>query len=196
MKNPVLPILAALLLAGCASMSAPRYYTLAAPPGAPAPAATPRWIDVLPVSVPVQLDTPQLVVRQGDTSLVLLEGQQWASPLDAEIRGALVASLAARGIRDVHALPVPADAPLHRLKLDLQAFETMPGRAVRWEAVWSLRGLGGGKSSLTCTFAAQEAVGTDYAGMVAGHQLLLRRLAAQVAAALESGAAPGCPAAG
>lgn len=196
MIKKLIPALAAVLLAGCASTAAPRYYTLSAPASAP-PAATTRWIDVLAVSVPAQVDTPQLVMRQGDASLALLERQQWASPLDSEIRGALVAALAAQGIRDVHALPPPSDVPLYRLKLDLQVFETMPGRAVRWEGAWSLRGAGGSaKSGPTCAFAAQEPVGSEPADMVAGHQRLLRRLASQVAAALAAGAAPACPAAG
>lgn len=189
----LLSLLAVTLLAGCASVTAPSYYTLSAPASAP-PAATARWIDVLAVSVPAQVDMPQLVVRQGDASLALLERQQWASPLDAEIRGALVAALAAQGIRDTHALPPPAEVPLYRLKLDLQVFETMPGRAVRWEGAWSLRGAGGGaKGGPTCAFAAQEPVGAEPAEMVAGHQRVLRRLAAQVAAALSAGTVPACP---
>nr|WP_301334362.1 PqiC family protein [Solimonas sp. SE-A11] len=162
-------------------------------PSAAAPVAPTRWIDVQAVTVPLQLDTPQLVVRQGDASLALLERQQWASPLDAEIRGALVTALGAQGVRDIHALPPPADTPLHRLKLELQAFETMPGRAVRWEGVWSLRGTGGAKASLTCAFSAQEPVGTQTAEMVAGHQRLLSRLAGQIAAAMAQAAAPACP---
>lgn len=192
MKYALTSALLALLLSACASAPAPRYFTLSAPSAA-APAAPARWIDVQSVSVPLQLDTPQLVVRQGDASLALLERQQWASPLDAEIRGALVAALAAQGIRDIHALPPPADTPLHRLKLELQAFETMPGRAVRWEGVWSLRGSGGAKPSLTCAFSAQEPVGAQTEEMVAGHQRLLRRLAGQIAAVLAPGAAPACP---
>ncbi|AXQ29583.1 membrane integrity-associated transporter subunit PqiC [Solimonas sp. K1W22B-7] len=192
MKNCVL-LLSVLLLAACASAAPLRYYTLAAPQAAAAVPAS-RWIDVLPVSVPAQVDTPLLVVRQGDERLVLLEQQQWAAPLDTEIRGALVAALAVQGIRDVHALPAPADATPQRFKLDVQAFETVPGRAVRWEAVWSLRGGAGGKAAaLTCAFAGQEPVGGEAAELVAGHQRLLRRLAAQVAAALAPGAAPGCP---
>jgi uncharacterized lipoprotein YmbA len=192
--KPVLPLtLLVLLLSACASAPAPRYFTLSAPPAA-SPAAPPRWIDVQAVSVPLQVDTPQLVVRQGDASLALLERQQWASPLDAEIRGALVTALAAQGIRDIHALPPPPETPLHRLKLELQAFETVPGRGVRWEGVWSLRGTGGAKAGLTCAFAVQEAAGADTAELVAGHQRLLRRLAGQIAAALASGAGPACPA--
>ena len=193
MKHALPLTLLALWLCGCAAVSAPAYFTLSAPPSA-APAGAARWIDVQAVSVPLQVDTPQLVVRQGDASLALLERQQWASPLDAEVRGALVAALAAQGLRDIHALPPPPDTPLYRLKLELQAFETMPGRAVRWEGVWSLRGSGGAKAALTCAFAAQEAVGTDTAGLVAGHQRLLRRLAGQIAMALSPGAAPACPA--
>lgn len=189
----------ALLCLGACAAAPLQYYTLTSPVASPAAApAPPRWIDVLPVGVPAQVDAPQLVLRQGNGQLAVLERQQWAAPLAAEIRGALIAELARQaGVRDVHGLPPPADVPLHRLKLDVQTFETMPGRGVRWEAVWSLRGVSGSKLALTCVFVAGEAVGQEPLALVEGHQRILRRLAGQIAAALAQAAAgtPGtCPA--
>jgi len=192
MKRHVLLSLPLLCLAACAS-APPRYYTLAAPRAAAA-ASAPRWVDVMPVGVPAQVDVPQLVVRRGAGELSLLERQQWAAPLPEEIRSALVGELASQaGLRDIHGLPAPAAVPLYRLKLDLQAFETLPGQAVRWEAVWSLRGIAGSTLALTCVFAAEEAVAGDYAAVVGGHQRLLQRLARQIAGALDT-AVNSCPA--
>lgn len=195
MKRPIFFSLPLLCLAACASVP-PRYYTLASAAASPAISATAaRWIDVMPVGVPPQVDVPQLVVRRSAGELALLEQQQWAAPLSEEIRAALVGELARQaGLRDVHGLPPPAGVPLNRLKLDLQAFETLPGQRVRWEAVWSLRGTVGSTLALTCVFAAEEPVTGDYAAAVGGHQRLLQRLARQIASALET-MPSACPAA-
>jgi len=193
MKRHVLLSLPLICLVACAS-APPRYYTLAAPRPPVVAAGAPRWVDVMPVGVPAQVDVPQLVVRRSAGELSLLERQQWAAPLREEIRTALVGELASQaGLRDVHGLPAPAAVPLYRLKLDLQAFETLPGQVVRWEAVWSLRGIAGSTLALTCVFAAEEPAAGDYAAAVGGHQRLLQRLARQIAGALET-AVNSCPA--
>ncbi|HSW12997.1 MAG TPA: PqiC family protein [Solimonas sp.] len=194
MKLRMPSLLFLLSLAACAAAPV-QLYTLASPATAVAPAAAPRWLDVMPVGVPAAVDVPQLVVRHGTGELALLERQQWAAPLSAEIRSALVAELARQaGVRDVHGLPAPADVPLSRLRLDVQAFETVPGRHVRWEAVWSLRGVGAPTPALTCVFSAEEPAAAGHAAAVEAHQRVLRRLAGQLASALKApGACPATP---
>ena len=187
--------LVALLLSACAGQPM-KYYTLLAPPAAAAGTAEAIWVDLMPVSVPVQVDAPQLVVRQGSGQLALLEREQWAGPLDAEIRDALAAELAQRaGVRDAHTLAAPRGAALYRLKLDVQRFDSIPGRAVHWEAAWSLNGTGEQGLSLACGFRRTEPVGAGYPAMIEGHQRVIAKLAAQIAAVLDAvkgGAAPGC----
>lgn len=186
---------AGLAVVACAAQPM-KYYTLLAPPAAAPDIAEAIWVDLMPVSVPVQVDAPQLVVRQGNGQLALLERQQWVGPLDAEIRDALSAELAQRaGLRDAHTLAAPKGQALYRLKLDVQRFDSIPGRAVHWEAAWSLNGTGEQALSLACGFRLTEPVGAGYPAMVEGHQRVIARLAAQIAAVLEavkSGAAPDC----
>ena len=81
----------ALALAGCASAPL-HYYTLVAPPGAAGATAAPAPypFELLPVSVPAQVDVPQLVVREGGQGMLPLQDQRWIAPLGDEIRGALV----------------------------------------------------------------------------------------------------------
>lgn len=196
MKRRLLLIpFAALAVAACAGQPM-KYYTLLAPPAGAPDVAEAIWVDLMPVSVPVQVDAPQLVVRHGSGQLALLERQQWAGPLDAEIRDALAAELAQRaGLRDAHTLAAPKGQALYRLKLDVQRFDSMPGRAVHWEAAWSLNGTGEQALSLACGFRLTEPVGAGYPAMVEGHQRVVAKLAAQIAAVLDavkSGAVPGC----
>jgi uncharacterized lipoprotein YmbA len=185
-RRPLLIPFVALALVACAAQPM-RYYTLVAPPSpTPTPAAA-IWVDLMPVSVPAQVDAPQLVVRQGSGQLALLERDQWAAPLDAEIRDALAAELSRRaGVRDAHTLAAPKGQALYRLKLDVQRFDSIPGRAVHWDTAWSLNGAGEQTLSLACSFSATETVESGYPAMVEGHQRIVAKLAVQIAAVLDA----------
>src|SRR3546814_9855843 len=91
------PLLSALALsaalAGCAMSPPARYYTLQ-----PAPQAAPTGgqrveyqIEVTPVSVPLQADQPQIMLRkhEGDGALTPLYSHRWSAPLSDEIGTAL-----------------------------------------------------------------------------------------------------------
>lgn len=191
----------ALGLTGCASAPL-HYYTLVAPAGAVAPAAAtpaPYPFELLPVSVPAQVDAPQLVVREGGQGMLPLNDQRWIAPLGDEIRGALAADLArALGVADMSGLPGNG-RPRLRIKLDLRRFESVPGSHALIDAAWSLRLVGGsgGQDALTCSSRISEPVAAGYDALVAGHQQALAALAARIAAtarAYEAGGQPACPA--
>src|SRR5436309_2906138 len=80
-------VVAPALLAGCASVQAPRYHTLMPSPAATvrplAPAGSMAW-EVLPVAVPAGVDQPQWVVTTVDGSLAVLEQERWIAPLGEE----------------------------------------------------------------------------------------------------------------
>jgi uncharacterized lipoprotein YmbA len=96
------------------------------------------YVDVLPVHVPAQVDHAQWVVRQSDETLLMLEQDRWAAPLPDEVRGAVIERLAARwSALDVRAVGLPA-AAVWRVRIDVQRFESIPGREARLEAAWSL----------------------------------------------------------
>ena len=72
---------------------------------------SPFVVDVLPVSVPPQVDQPQWLVRAPDDSLQMLEQERWAAPLRDEIRSAVAERLIARwGAVDLRSLAQPAGA--------------------------------------------------------------------------------------
>lgn len=194
---------AMLALAACASAPL-HYYTLIAPADAPAGGAVPEAaapslpFQLLPVSVPPQVDQPQLVVREGGQGVALLGSERWIAPLGDEVRGALSADLArALHSQDLGDLTA-SDAPLLRIKLDVRRFDSQPGSYALIEAVWSVRLLHGAQpGALACTSRISIPVGPGYPALVQGHQRAIAQLAEQIAAAgrlLGHGEAPACPA--
>jgi uncharacterized lipoprotein YmbA len=203
-----------LALAACASAPL-HYYTLIAPADesagvlmAPADepagaamsntAAASLPFELLPVSVPTQVDQPQLVVREGGQGVGLLGSERWIAPLGDEVRGALSADLA----RELHSQDVSDlpgnDRPLLRIKLDLRRFDSQPGSYALIEGVWSVRLLHGDHpGALACTSRVSVPVGPGYPALVQGHQQAIAQLASRIAAAarlLGNGQAPACPA--
>lgn len=194
----LLPGLAALGLAACASAPV-HYYTLLGPaPVADTAPPAPFQFELMPVGVPAQVDQPQLVIRQGGEGMAPLGGERWIAPLAEEVRGALSADLAqALHTQDVTGLP-GGGAPRLRIKVDLRRFDSAPGDYALIDAAWSMRALQG-DITLACTSQLREPVGAGTAALVQGHQRALARLAAQmaeVAGAVAAGRTPACPTAG
>lgn len=185
------------LLAGCASDPV-NYYTLT-PAGRPdVPATAPAGgalVEVLPVSVPPQIDLPQLVVRTGTGQVRSLDGDRWVGPLPDEFRGALAHSLSARmGVPAVQGLRPDAATPVWRVQVHIQRFETVSGEAVELDAVWRARLAPGGQATPVCHSQLREPVGPGVPAAVEGHQRNVARLAAEIAAALQAGGgAARCP---
>lgn len=134
-------------LAACGSTTTVRYHTLLAPATMDAPVAgasgaarsAPFLIEVLPVGIPAQLDQPQLVVRNGDSDLLLPETERWAAPLADEFREALSAELSRRlGTQDVAGLARPSGMPLLRIKVQVRRFDAWLGQRIQLEADWSI----------------------------------------------------------
>ena len=194
--------LGALALASCASAPV-RYYTLVAPPATTAaPTATKLAFELLPVSIPAQVDRPQLVVRSGEQDMQLLNGERWIAPLADEVHAALAADLAqALPGRDVGTVPA-AGTPRLRIKLDVQRFDSQPGQDVLLAGTWSVRKLDATRGANTapvvvCTDSVREAVDAGYPALVAGHQRALAQVAAHIARAARAvadGQPASCPA--
>lgn len=190
-------LLAVLLLAACSSTPT-RYYTLQGPM-APVEVATPPAyaIEVLPISVPAQVDTQPLVLRAGGGRLAIEDTHEWAAPLPDEIRQALSQDLTQTlGAEDVYGLSHADTVPVYRIKLVVTRFDSTYGRAVEIQARWSVRALTNRKEApLTCSSREVRAVAPGYDALVQGHQRALAALAGQVAAGVRSMSAgvPRCP---
>jgi uncharacterized lipoprotein YmbA len=196
----VMAALAAATLAACASAPV-HYYTLVPAPDsgqAASPASANFQFELMPVGVPAQDDVPQLVVRQGAQAVALLNGERWAAPLADEVRGALAVELARHtGAQDISGTAPTQGKPVLRIKVDLRRFDSSPGNYALIDATWTIRELGS-QAVLTCSSRINESAGQGYAGLVAGHQQALARLAGQIASvapAMAAGSVPSaCPA--
>ena len=195
----------ALTLAGCAS--APLHYYTLVPPAtdptsdvaSPSPGMASLPFELLPVTVPAQVDQPQLVVRSGSQGVALLNGERWIAPLGDELRSALSTDLARQlHSQDVSALPAN-DKPRLRIKLDVRRFDSLPGSYALIDGSWSVRVVHGANDqggALSCNSRVSETVGAGYDALVQGHQRAIARLAAQIAVAAQSlgnGQTPACP---
>ena len=194
-------LLAPLALAACSSAPT-RYYTLI-PSGAPAtqaPMATSAFqFEMLPVRMPVQVDQPQLVVRQDQGSLAVLENSRWGAPLADEFHDALVGQLEQQlGARDLAGLPKQAGKPLLSLRTDVRRFDSMPGQYALVDVVWSLslRNEGAARRSLTCSTVLREPAGVGLESLVLAHQQAIGQLANTIAGTAKAwapGGSVGCP---
>lgn len=196
-------LLAALALAACSSPPA-RFYTLspadAAAPLRTAPANPAFLIEVPSVGVPEQVAKSQLVVQKNAAQVDVLEQERWASPPADEIRRALSDDLAAQlGTIDVANSAYPAGVPVYRISMNVQRFESWPGKRAAVDAVWSVRSLAT-QAVMTCRTSVAEPVADGYDALVAGHRRALDVIATQAAAGVRAMAArrgaPTAPAAG
>ncbi len=126
LRLKLLALAATLGISACTSTQT-HYYTLIAPMGTATTAAAspmPFQFEMLPVLMPVQVDQPPLVVRQGNGSLAT---ERWGSPLGDEFHDALTPQLEHRfGSRDMAGLPKNGEQPVLSVRTDVRRFESMP----------------------------------------------------------------------
>lgn len=199
MRVAGLAVASSLMMAGCAVDKAPeRFYTLLpAQRSAAAAVPAPIYIDMLPVAVPAQVDRPQWVIRQADDTLRVLEQERWAGPLPDELRGAIVERLSRQwGAVDVRAVAPPA-APVWRVRVDVQGFDSVPGREARIEGTWSISsGQARSMPALVCRSVLREPVdGSGMPALADAHRRAVIRLADEIGQrlrAMQAGAATSC----
>ncbi|TWI55619.1 hypothetical protein IQ22_01545 [Pseudomonas duriflava] len=177
------------LLGVAACSSAPtRYYTLISPMTPVSTAVSnekaPFQLEVLPVRMPVQVDQPQLVVRQSNGSLAILETERWTAPLADEFHDALASQLEqSLGVRDLAGLPKNAGLPIVSLRTDVRRFDSAPNSYALIDVVWSLglRGEGTTRRHLTCSSVVRQPSGEGFENLVLAHQQAVNQLAETIA---------------
>ncbi|WP_437888427.1 PqiC family protein [Phytobacter sp. V91] len=171
-----------LLLAGCSSPQV-RYHTLVNPE--PVTSSVPPAdfvIELLPVGVPAQLDSQQIVIRQSDSRVVVLENDRWLSPLGDELQTALSTGITQRlNTIDVAGLARDNNKPVVRIVLQIRRFDSWPGKAVSLDADWSLSSQSAQKRiRLVCkTHLSQPLAGEDVQ-LFSAWQRLVDKLASQI----------------
>ncbi|WP_028621066.1 PqiC family protein [Pseudomonas sp. Ant30-3] len=169
-------VTACLLLAACRSDPI-QFHTLT--PAQPMAArGNAGEIQIEGLSVPPQVDRPQIVIRQGNSSLAILETEWWAASLVDELRSALVDQLGSGAQRKVS------------VRLDVQRFDSIPGQYGLIDVKWRLRN--GDGELLTCRSTLQTPSGPSVDELVVAQQTNVKRLAALINRAA-GGNQSGCP---
>ena len=141
-------------------------------------------IQIEGLSVPPQVDRPQIVIRQGNSGMAILETEWWGASLVDELRSALVDQMInANPRRNVS------------VRVDVQRFDSVPGQYALIDVKWRLRNLGEGDAGLlTCRNTLQTPSGASIDELVAAQQNNVKRLAALISQAA-GGIQKGCPSA-
>ncbi len=187
-RTTTLAILCA--VAACGMSPTARFYTLdavAVPDGAPAASYS---IAVGPVTVPAAVDRAQLVVQTAPNRVDFDEFNRWAAPLDDGIAAAVAQDLGTLlGTPNVVAGAYPPINPAYRVRIDVQRFESTPGREVLVDAAWVVYGAKS-KSTRSGRTAAREPVsGGELDGIAAAHSRALATVSADIAKAIRDDSA-------
>ena len=131
--------------------------------------------------VPPQVDRPQIVVREGNTGMAILETQWWGASLVDELRSALLDQMVNSN-------------PQRKLsvRLEVQRFDSIPGQYGLLDVKWRLRN--GEEILMTCRSTLQTPSGPSIDELVAAQQNNVKRLAALISQAA-SGTRSICPSA-
>ncbi|PQP00491.1 hypothetical protein C5612_23735 [Pseudomonas frederiksbergensis] len=141
-------------------------------------------IQIESITVPPQVDRPQIVIRQGNAGLAILETQWWGASLSDELRSALIDQLVNRNPRRKVSL-----------RLVVQRFDSIPGQYALIDVKWRLRNLGNGDAELvTCRSTLQTPSGASIDELVVAHQNNVKRLAAAISQTTAD-TSKACPAA-
>ncbi|BBP70895.1 hypothetical protein PHLH6_28990 [Pseudomonas sp. Seg1] len=172
-------LLAAFLLLGACRSDPISFHTLT--PVQMSNKGSGTQIPIESLSVPPQVDRAQIVIRQGNSGLAILETDWWGATLADELRGALSDQLSnSSGRRNVS------------VRIEVQRFDSIPGQYGLIDAKWRLRPLGETDSSLvTCRSTLQTPSGPSIDDLVTAQQNNVKRLAALISQA--AGNARGCP---
>jgi uncharacterized protein len=166
----------ALLLGAC--RSDPIHYHTLSPVNPAGEARLGADIQIEQLSVPPQVDRTQMVVRQGESGLAILETEWWGSSLADELRSSLDEQLSNPG------------TPKRLLRVEVQRFDSIPGRYARMDVQWRLRTLGSDAQALTCRSSLQTPATGSIDDLVKGHQNNVRRFVDLVGQAASRNACP------
>lgn len=170
--------------AGCATGRSD-FYTLSSSSKA-APAVAGYSVAVGPVSVPEIVDRPQIVVRTGPNQVFIDEFHRWGSPLRDEIARGIAGNLAALlGTPRVSVFPHSTSSGAnYRVAVDVMIFDSTPGESAALDAVWGIRGAGGGAVRSGRTTVSETVSDAGYAAIVAAHSRALEKLSGDIADAI------------
>jgi uncharacterized lipoprotein YmbA len=176
----------AVFAAGCASAPS-RFYTLNSTAQADGTPEAHYAVVVGPVSVPAEVDRPQFTVQVAPNQVAVDEFNRWAAPLNNNIARVVAEDLAVLlGTPQVSAASLANFDPAYRVTIDIQRFESVPGKSVLVDAVWVVRKSAGGASQSGRTVAGEPVTGADFDALAAAHSRALAKVSSDIAAAIRA----------
>ena len=178
-----LPLLAAALLAACASAPIEqRYYLLRSDYQTTTRALDPSSYRLGPISVAPYIDRAGLLLETAEGQIRPARNHLWAEPVQEGVRAFLAAEISATYGRDILPLDPLAKGNIIRVRID-QLHGTLDGHA-KLVAYWSLTE--GDQTLVAEQFADTLPIGSDgYAALAEAQKSLLGDLARNIAAQLK-----------
>jgi len=176
----------AALLGGCATAPS-RFDALASTATADGGAAVPVAVLVGPVTIPADVDRPEIVVEVTPNRVDLDEFNRWAAPL-----GDAIARVVAGDLSALLATPDVATAPManfratYRVTINVQRFASSPGQMALLDAVWSVQRVADGTTRSGRTTAQEAPADDSYDALAAAHSRALARLSGDIAIAIRA----------
>ena len=197
-RKTVLPLLAVCIafLAGCATTTPSRFYTLtpmkaADGPSPAAPSDEGYLLAVGPVRLPDYLDRPQIITRSEGNEVRLHETERWAGSLQEDLSRVMVENLsillAGKRVAVVRwVFAMQSMAPFrNRLAIEILRFEGPVGGTVVLKARYALIGPDGKTVVASGESTVREpAGGSDYESFVAAMSRALAVFSKEIAAAI------------
>lgn len=159
-------------LSGCNTSPPIQYHTLVSPPDSTTAGKAMRSIVVEHVTVPPQVDRSELVIREGQSRLMILGADWWGAPLPEEIRSALASQL---DQGSTSADPV-------RVWVDVTRFDAIPSDQAWLDAAIRMVDRRGPADAitLTCHVHLHSPTDADVTSVVLAHQTNVQSLASRI----------------
>ncbi|CAI8964902.1 MULTISPECIES: PqiC family protein [Pseudomonas] len=165
-------VTAMLLLAACRSGPI-HFHTLTPAHEGNHSRTTVGLIQIEMLSVPPQVDRAQIVIREGNSGLAILENQWWGATLVDELRSALVDQLSNNPVQGRYSV-----------RIDVQRFDSVPGQYALMDVEWRLRSDSTGDTArVICRSTLQTPSGASIDDLVLAQQNNVKRLAALISQA-------------
>jgi uncharacterized lipoprotein YmbA len=174
-------VTAMLLLAACRSDPI-QFHTLTPAQVGDHSRTTVGVIQIETISVPPQVDRAQIVIRQGNSGLAILETHWWGATFVDEFRSALADQLSNHPVQGRYSV-----------RVDVQRFDSVPGQYALMDVKWRLRGADESEPArVICRNTLQTPSGANIDDLVLAQQNNIKRLAALISQAA-AGTRAGCP---
>ena len=176
----------AAVASGCASAPS-RFYTLNSMATADGTPAARYAVVVGPVSVPALVDRPQFTVQVATNRVEIDEFDRWAEPLNENIARVVAGDLAVLlGTSQVATAPLANYKPAYQVTINIQRFESVPGKSVLVDALWVIHKSADATAQSGHTVATEPVSGNGFDSLAAAHSRALAKVSGDIASAIRA----------